>query len=530
MLTKHKYLILTVILSLFTCYRLLRPGYFSMQDDTQIFRLQQFDQCLKDGQIPCRFIADGGLGYGYPLYNYYPPFVYALAEIFHLIGFSLINSIKLVFILGHITAGIGMFLLASSFWGNYGGLLSAVLYLFAPYRAIDGYVRGALAEFIALSLIPFVFYFAKKKKTNLLIISLTILFLTHNLFSLVTFPLLLIYLLLKKQYKMLIPLAQSLLLSAFFLLPAIFEKKYVTLHTITQGYFDYRAHFTTLKQLFLDRSWGFGASLWGPIDDMSFQIGWPHWFLFFVSILFAAKSKKKYKKLILLSTLVAIFCLFLTHNKSTFIWTTLPFMAYFQFPWRFLGPFVFILSFISGSILIKTKTKKIIFSLLSLLIIGLNLPYFKEDIWYSKLTDKQKLDQPELIRQSGAGLKDYWPNFGSQFPHTFAPSTPQSKENITVHSFSKTSHQAQLDTTVHSPTALITLPMVYFPNWQAFDQNQNPLTVDTSSNLGLIQLNLPPGKHQIQLKLKNTPIRTLANTISLVTLIATLIYVKKHQK
>ena len=527
--TKYKFLLLTIILSLLTCYRLFRPGYFSMQDDTQIFRLQQFDQCINDGQIPCRFIANGGLGYGYPLYNYYPPFVYTLAEIFHLIGFSLINSIKLVFILGHIAAGVGMFLLASSFWGNYGGLLSAVLYLFAPYRAIDGYVRGALSEFIALSLIPFVFYFAKKNKKGSLVVFLTILFLTHNLISLVTLSLLLVYLLFNKQIHLLVSVGQSLLLSAFFLLPAIFEKKYITLATMTRGYFDYRAHFTTLKQLFIDRSWGFGASLWGPIDDMSFQIGWPHWFLFFTSILVAAKSNNKHKKLIALSTLTAIFCLFLTHNKSTFIWTTLPFMAYFQFPWRFLGPFVFILSFVSGSILIKAKSSKILL-LLILLIIGLNLSFFKEDIWYPALTDDQKLNQAELIRQSGAGLKDYWPNSGSQFPSAFAPAVPLSAENITIHSFSKTSHQARLNITVHSPTALITLPMVYFPHWQAADQNQNNLTIHTSPDLGLIQLDLPTGKHQIRFDLKNTPIRTFANLISLFSLTGFFFYALKTKK
>ena len=164
------------------------------------------------------------------------------------------------------------------------------------------------------------------------------------------------------------------------------------------------------------------------------------------------------------------------------------------------------------------------------MIISLNLPYFKEDIWYEKLTDKQKLNPEELIRQSGAGLKDYWPDYGRQYPNTFAPSVPQSQENISVHSFSKTSHTASGSISVHDAPATVTFPMVYFPNWQATDQNQNPLTVNTSSDLGLIQLDLPPGDHQINLKLENTPLRTLANTISLVTLVAIFIYAKKHKK
>ncbi|MBU3935556.1 hypothetical protein KJ909_02685, partial [Patescibacteria group bacterium] len=336
MKTKNKkYLLLVLLVSLLTCARLFRPGYFSMQDDIHVLRLQQFDQCLKDGQIPCRYTASGGLGYGCPLYNYYSPLPYFVAEIFHLVGFSLINSLKILFILGHLLTGISMFLFASLYWGNLGGLLSSALFLFAPYRAIDGYVRGALAEFLGISLLPLIFYYLTQKKTKTCIIAISALLLTHNLTSLVTLPLIAIYVFLTNKYKIksLFFLVVPFFLSAFFLLPAIFEKNLVTLPTMTQGYFDYRAHFTTLKQLFLDRSWGFGASLWGPVDDMSFQVGLPLWPLALLSLFFIYKQKKAKNKIILgLFSVTAIFALFLTHNKSTFIWTHLPFMAYFQFP------------------------------------------------------------------------------------------------------------------------------------------------------------------------------------------------------
>jgi len=525
-----KILLLVLFISLLTCVRLFRSGYFSMQDDTQIFRLQQFDQCLKDGQIPCRFISSGGLGYGYPIYNYYPPFAYALAETFHLLGFSLINSIKAIFILGHLLAGLGMFLLASAFWGNYGALLSTTLYLFAPYRAVDAYVRGALSEFLALSLLPFIFYFVKKKKTRFFVVFLTLLLLTHNLTSLVILGLLFIYFLFQKQTKKLLLIFYSFLLSAFFLIPAVFEKNLVTLSTMTQDYFDYRAHFVTLKQLFFDRSWGFGASLWGPVDDMSFQIGWPHWLLFIVALLFTIKSKNHQNKiLIFISSLVAVFCLFLTHNRSTFIWTNLPFMAYFQFPWRFLGPFVFILSFISGSLLLPFKKPQIILSLLLILIIALNLSYFKEDIWFPSLTDQEKLNSAELIRQSGAGLMDYWPNYSTNFPHQFAPTQPSSLQDITINDFNKNSHQAYLDITVKSPSAEITFPMVYFPNWQVCENNKI-LLHSLTPDLGLITVNLSQGSHQLNLKLKNTPLRTISNLISLLSLIGFSFYALKTKK
>lgn len=513
-----KHLILVFFLSLLTCWRLFRPGFFSMQDDMQIFRLHQFDRCLQDGQIPCRYIPDGGLGYGYPLFNYYPPAVYAIAEIFHLLGFSLITSIKLVFVLGHILAGLGMFALTSLLWGNTAGLLSAALYLFAPYRALDSYVRGALAEFFALSLIPWVFYFFHRRQKIPAVLSLTLLLLTHNLYGLIAFGLIFAYLIILRRYRLLPLPIFSLLLASSFLLPAILEANLVTLSTMTQGYFDFKAHFVSLYQLFIDRSWGYGASLWGPQDDMSFQIGYLHWLLPLLTLT-TLLVKKKLSLLTIFLFSVGLISLFLTHNKSTFIWLNLPFMAYFQFPWRFLGLAVFCFSFLSGQ-LTKFIPPPAVF-LLIIVIAILNLGYFKEDIWFSHLTDQQKLTSPNFINQSGMGLKDYWPKFGRNFPTQFAPSQPWSDQNITINQFSKNSRQVTAGLVVNSSSATVTLPLVYFPSWRS---NKS---FSIEPNLGLIQFNLPQGQHQINLQFQNTPIRTIANLISLLSLPAFLIYVKK---
>jgi len=92
---------LVIILTFFSFKSLVRPGYFPMHDDMQPIRVLEMDKCFKDGQIPCRWVPDLGYGYGYPLYIYYSPLAYYLMEIFHLIGFSILNSIKIEFILGN---------------------------------------------------------------------------------------------------------------------------------------------------------------------------------------------------------------------------------------------------------------------------------------------------------------------------------------------------------------------------------------------------------------------------------------------
>ncbi len=541
-------LICLFVLSFVTFYRLLRPGYFSMMDEMHIFRLDQFDKCLKDDQFPCRFIQDGGMGYGYPLFNYYSPLAYGLAEIFHLVGFSLINSLKITFILSHLIGVFGMYFFASLFWGNLGGFISAIVFLLAPYQATDSFVRGAISESLAINIIPWIFYFLTKyinvnKYKFLLIFSLSSLLLTHNLTSLAISPVLLFYsffLLFKNKsfnFKSIIKLSVIVLasigISSFFLLPAIFEKNLVTVETMTQGYFNYIIHFATLNQLFISRFWGYGASLWGPVDDMAFSVGLIQWLLPLITIIFLL-FKRKYKDqlpLIVLFFLVFLFSLFLTHNKSTFIWQLLPFMPYFQFPWRFLSIAIFSASFVSGSIILLTNKKNKIFFvvIITIITILLNISYFKEDIWYPRITDIQKLTPEEVTKQSGAGLKDYWPKSGDNYPESFAPNYPIILSGeVDFIKYYKNSRYSEGYFSVFSPKAIINLPIVYFPNWEFYldDQKAN---FQINRNLGLIQFEVNQGQHHYELFFKNTIIRTIADYLSLTSLFIVLVWLFKDK-
>lgn len=525
-----------------------------MADDIHILRLNQFDKCIQDLQIPCRYVPDAGFGYGYPLYNYYSPLPYAIAEIFHLVGFSYINSIKIVFILCHILGAFGMYLLAKHFWGKLGGIVSATLFLMAPYQAVDNYVRGAIAELLALNLIPLIFWsliqvITKNKNKILLSFLIAALLLSHNLTSLTFAPILFVFtfiillqekkLNIKNIINISIPTLLGIGMSLFFILPAITEKNLVTVDTMTQGYFYYIVHFATLYELFISRFWGYGASLWGPIDDMSLSIGHIHWITVLLLLLYFIytrfKNISKHKFIFLFFFAVFLFSAFLTHSKSTFIWQSLSFMAFYQFPWRFLASIIFSLSLLGGSVILIIKnqlTKKVIATLICILVIIFNINYFKEDIWFSNITDQQKLTGEALIQQSGAGLMDYWPSFGKEFPSKMAPEKPFSiNGDIIVSNYQKLSNEVNAKIlTQHESN--ITMPVVYFPNWTLYINNTKT-DFQITPDLGLIQFNLKEGEHDIKLVFSDTPVRTIANIISLLSLVLAIILlrsVKKHDK
>lgn len=478
---KNKLIIICLLIGLLSCFRLIRPGFFSMADEMHVFRLEQFDKCITSLQIPCRYVPDAGLGYGYPLFNFYAPAFYFFSEIFHLLGFSFITSIKIILVLIKIGGALGLFLLSNS-------LLATTLFVFAPYQATNLFVRGAFPELLALNLIPWVFYFFKKKNYLLSTIFLSILFLSHTLTSIAVLIILIPYLILFiKDYKnQLISILTAFGLSAFFLLPSFFEKNLTTINTMTQGYFQYINHFATLSQLFISRYWGYGASLWGPKDDMAISVGIMQWLIPLITIFLIYKTKNKTK--IIFYAIFALFFIFLTHNKSTFIWQMFPFMAYFQFPWRFLGISIFLLALISA----KLKLNNWLITILIILTIGLNINYFKEDIWY------QNYNLP-ISKVSGEGLKDYWPAYGQEFPTEYNATRLPTNLQIT------------------QKTDLL-LPVVYFPNMALYVNNQKyPYSLDPK--YGQLKINLNPGSYVLKLKFYNTPIRTIANYLTLLSII-----------
>src|SRR3972149_7416108 len=285
-------ILLILFFSILVSLPLLKPGLFIIHDDQQIARLLLFDQALKAGTLPVPWVEELGFGFGYPLFVFYPPLVFIVGELFHLIGFSFVDSIKLVFFTSIFASGLAMYILVKELWGRYAGTVSAFFYILVPYRAIDVYVRGALAESFSFVWLPVILWsFYKLVKTNKTIyiyitaIFLALLMITHNLIFLPFMLILPFYLLLliwKSKNKKMSVVSCSLSvvlgfgLSAFFWIPALFEKKFTIVdQLLLVNLANYNIHFVFPQQLW-NWPWGFGGAAAGLADGISFKIGKLH--------------------------------------------------------------------------------------------------------------------------------------------------------------------------------------------------------------------------------------------------------------
>lgn len=508
-MSKRARLILVLcILILPTFTLMLRMGIYTMHD-FHVFRQQQFDKCIQNKTFPCRWAPDSGKGYGEPLFNFYGQFPYWIGEVFHVSGFSIIDSTKLLFILSLVASGVTMYFLAREFWGEAGGFLSGILYVYAPYRAVDVWVRGALNESLAFVLFPFIFYhfdklLARYKPLNLIWLSLGVaaLMTTHNLSVLMFAPFMLFWWVFRclqnKSLKSFPSLAiagvVALLLSAYYLIPVALESKYITISQTTQGYYDFRAHFSELRQIFISNFWGYGGSTWGPNDTLSLAIGYAQWIIPIV-IAGVMLVKRKLDLNFLVLTTFGVMALFLTHNKSAPIWTHIPPMAYIQFPWRFLNMGVLFLALAGGAL--AQYLPKMLIPVVVLVPIFLTSSFYHPDIW-RPVSDSQQFSGALWDEQRSSALQDFWPVFGTDQPTSFAPTRP-------------------MDILTTTDYVKIQYPIVYFPGWVATIDGK-PTAIFPTSKLGLITLRAPLDYKHVSLKFVDTWPRTVGNCVSLVTL------------
>lgn len=528
-----------IVLSGLILWPLFVKGYFPHQDDLQVIRIFEMRRCFADLQIPCRWVPDMGFGNGFPLFNYYGVFPYYLGAIFSFIlGF--VNSAKVLFFIPLILGGISMYFLGSELFGKKAGMVTGILFLFAPYRALDAYVRGDITESFAISLIPLVFYFSLKlirnrKSFDFVGLTLSLLFFltSHNIMTMLFSPVFFVWLLLVlylegwKNIKLLIlSLLSGFGLSAFFLIPAYFEKNLVQTSTLTIFALDFRNHFISIGRLFIDRSWGYIGATKSMESSMSFQIGWPHWWLVIASMILIAigiiKSRKKIdlKNLLLPIFLILVFwfSVFMIHNKSTFIWEKIGILSYVQFPWRFLSISIFSASLLGGYFVsaLKWKYANILVALIIILTIILNWNYFRPSRFDTNVSDATELTGTSWTVQQSGSITDYLPVTASE-PRELAPASPLViSGSAKVSNFINKSNEFSFFAVV-TKDSKIDVPVFDFPNWEIKINDKS--YSHTIGNIGRIEITLLPGYYTVVGSFRNTLVRTVANFISILSFV-----------
>ncbi len=542
------------------------PGLPARTDaELHIYRTAELGYSLEAGNPYPRWAPDFFYGYGYPIFNYYAPLTYHLG---HWLSMGhparAAEGARLLFILALVVGALGAYKLGRLFGGRGGGLVGSLVFSWAPYiLLINPHLRGDLAESLALAFVPWALWawelvWRRGGAPRILaaVVATSVVFLSHNLTGLTILALiagLSLWRWLLSAEGARVPQAVMtavifVLLTSFFWLPFLAERRYVRLDVAGDGHYDFRNHFVLPQDLF---------ALVMPLDgrasapDVRMTTGLVPVVLALGGTLYAI-SRRRFRD-IGFYALSSALLLWLILPAARSLWEWIPGLSYYQFPWRFLGPVAALLippvaglgalprSRGDGSHRFAALTPAIL-GVVAVGILVSALPGMSALSWEPGLGF---ITQQDII---AAELDGRWR--GTTSTNDFVPTSvemiPGPQESL-IASFRKPPVDRVNRHTLPDGAVVTVVPDVPwvnrfsvtaseafqlrlylfdFPGWQAYVDG-TPVPIKIANPEGFVTVAVPGGRHDVVVRFESTPIRDLAwglSGLGVAVLLATMAY------
>lgn len=537
-----------LIISIFTLKDLFKPGFYTSHDGPhQVVRLYYFDQVIRDGQIPPRWVQGLLNGFGYPLFNFSYHLPWLIAEPIHLVGFSIFDSIKLTFLAGFVLSGITIYFFLKDQFGRLPAISGTIIYLFAPYRFSNIFVRAAIGDATSFIFIPLIFLslnkFRVSERTNwkwipIGALSLTAALLSHAMvffFIFVAYSLYICYwgILLKKKMPFIISsLLAALLsfgLSGYYLLPSLIEKNY-TRFTQTMKSVYFGNTFLDIRKL-LYSPWGYGT-VDAKEGAMSLQLGIAQWtvvILAAITIIYLLCTKHKIKKAAKLKEIIFYYLLFLVSITAMLpvsysLWKLINGIILIDFPWRILPIPVFCVSVLAAFFISRVKYK-VIFTL-AIIILAV---YANRNHTRINQTLDWKVPFYLLLEKTTNSYDEYTPKWVS---NDVVNKLPKAKiepfdAGSKVELIKSTSNYLEF-ILKNDKDDTVLVNTIYYPGWNVYIDGK--LSNINYQNNGLIEFPVKSGNHLIKLRFEETPVRFISDLLTLTSGIFVIYLFIKYRK
>ncbi len=528
---KFSLLLLTAGIAVLPLINMWRPGLYESGDmGSHVIFLISFFHSLQQGVFFPRWSAEFCNGYGYPHMQFFYFLPYYLGSFFHVLGLSFINSIKLIFSISFIGAGISMFCWLREEFDERAAFVGSIFYLFAPYQLIDLHFTGALGECLAFAIAPLILLCAKKttvrKQLSRWHIAFVILYIalifTHHIVPILFLPFVLFYFWLcwRLQKKrsgfefiwIFVSLVIIFSLTAFHWLPIVLENGLIQQSQMKSFETNY------LWQFFFS-PWQYGFLFEGHYGEVSPLIGYAQIVVFFFALkIYFTQKIKKNDKVFLRFFLISTVAVFIFMQSFTLqLWLKIPILDAFQTTRRLL----FLMTILNAGIAAVTSK------------------YIKSKVFFSMLIAFAVLSttlnwQPRAL-VTNRNDQTLTAEIPSRCDWVTIPTwvTQQTQENVLLYRKSDLevikgdaeyvklpSSFVQHEYVISVKTeATLRENTIYFPAWVAYLNGvQQPILFNDPSAPGIMEFHLQPGLYNLTLKYQFTTIEQLAWKISVFAL------------
>lgn len=478
---------------------------FPLTYDTyhRLNRLAKYYVALHQGQIPPRWIGQVDHGVGSPLFIYLYPFMYLIGAVLHSVYFSLIDSLKIIYVASFIGAGIGMYAVLRKLFPPRAALLGTVFFQWAPYRIVQVYVRGVPEELLGYALAPFIFLAAllihqHKPYAWLVLGTLSgVLFLTISSVPIMIAPVVVTLLLISAySQKSIHPLRElskagvlAFGISAMIWLPILFERSSIQYENLFGLYKDNFLHLRTL----LNDQWNFV-----PTPQ---ELGKAHIVILMTGLIGILSGKKFSIQTavcaVFLFWIAAYLGIAIEHPVSRFIWRAVPAMTVIYVPILYLGMIVFLIGYVAAYVWHHVVSWRVLQAVLATFILSFAIMHARPTAF---------------IYEQDANMYsfDASPSFGEFLPKTagkgndpFTQAPPLiSVSDATAYEVREDKYHRKLFRIRSNVSDRLIVHQLYFPGWSAYlDGVRVPITY---TDRGLMLLSIIPGDHDLLLAYEKT--------------------------
>lgn len=566
--------LLMVICLTLTAQHPLMFGSLTRTDDAlqHLYRLVALDSSIRHGDLWPRYAPTLVYGYGIPLFNFYSPLSLYPLEILHLLGLRFLNALLVGLMLYTVLGALGAYQLGKRWSGTLGGIGAAVAYTYAPYSIVNLYQRGAIGEVAGLALLPWVLWAFDRLAEHerrcdfaLAVFCCSLLILTHNITALYGVFLLIPYCLLlwwtgKNPPRIFVHLILAGIvavgLTTFFWLPALAEAQFVQLGRMSIGVAArpgtpaFYGAFQSLTETF---AFPQSADLTRFNQPEHYTLGWPQILLGILGAILTfwrfperTHEQREPRGRVILALVLTVGLVFTTTRLSAWLWTTIPFIYRFQFPWRGLGPASLMVALLAG-VGVRLAAKRISWrigqGLWVMLCVTTMVLYVMPWLYHLYIPDpaaESIVDAQDYERKTGqiAGTAagEYLPKWLKKIPDSerliglyaqgeVIPRLQPLPRVVAVEQVSWGMTHTQLTFDSKEDTTL-TFDWLYFPGWWA-ELDHEPIAVFPTEPSGLLGINVPAGEHSLEVGFGPTLLRLgamIASGVFLLVLAGTLIF------
>lgn len=517
-----------------------------------VHRIFAMTTLLQHGQLWPRWIPWFHLGYGYPVFNFYPPGTFYLGGLLGILGISAPAAFTLLAALAWVLGSLGTYGLARRFLPGSAALLAAMLWSYAPSRLYEVWHQGSLPQMMAAALVPWVLWGLiraaqqpTRRNAVWLALSLAGMILSHQ-------PITLIAALFVAPAAIILPLwygrregqtVRRLIytfgglalgggLTAIFLLPLALELKYVLSARQAPDVIPY------LISNFLQPSQLFTQPLPMDLTDLRFEL--PETLglvggIFSLLGLLALIRHKRFGVLLILGGALG-FSVFMLLRPSLPLWETIPFMAQLRFPSRLLRVGALFIALAGGAALLwipeRWRSAALGAGLTIALIAALPLVYPNQRfVNWPNLSALDEVRMEEVEWNWGTTSYDEFNPIWGEQPGWDAAIEPETyitdPMRVFVNRLDMIRQYPDLQVeelggmnyriTVASDR-MVRFRQFYYPGWTATLDGQ-PVEIYPEDEIGQIAMDVPAGEHTISLAYTGTPVQAVGALITVASLV-----------